>query len=709
MLVLRRWLRVLKISPAFLILICSGCLLWLWSLRQDNNHIVLTDFWDDGNVDHYGDDDVLWSDGSIDSYADRSLYRTANESSTFWLTYKKLEQLHSDPGNYDSLVSGLCPSVAWSNDILREEKRFLREWDDENPRVRRLNRCKLLVSGMYQLNENWINSDAVKKREDSYRKLDDAILLTERMRVYNYCFIKGGLNTLDVFKAKYLKENNITAWDFQYRMFPFLRRYFNYEREFMLPKVMEFTSDLDTPVIVHDPLKIRCVSPLEFNVNFLRAFTKISKGKGIVTTMNSKNIALFERQLRVLDKLNNTLPIQVVSVGRELTRDYYTKLSAAVQKSKQHVYLVDLTTILDRTFCRRSIATFSRKWFATLFNTFDEEIFLDVDAVPFKQPADFFDIDLYNKSGMYLYRDRNWGGHHKTFCADFMLNLRPTYEEKRLLGTKLFLETHEIFEDSELDLGTDASVKIYNNFFNEHFKHHIDSGLMVINKSRKLIGLAHGLMLNLATAFDGCIHGDKEYFWFGQHFMGELYSVDPYAGSLAGPLEETYDENKRTTVYKVCGGQIAHCDSDNELSWVNGGLTLCKYLDRAERDFKKISKGKFFLDIETVEELDNFYNKPWSYEAFMIPIRKRWHLYPGCISHMFCGTYEDPDDGSFQPYEGTYIKFSEDDLQRHNELANVWAAYERDGYVSSLGYLVYTGNCRIGAWYLFFLFFWERC
>ena len=238
----------------------------------------------------------------------------------------------------------------------------------------------------------------------------------------------------------------------------------------------------------------------------------------------------------------------------------------------------------------------------------------------------------------------------------------------------MFLEDHEISKDSELDLGPDAAAKVYYNFFNEHFKHHIDSGLMVINKSRKLIGLAHGLMLNLATAFDDCIYGDKEYFWFGQHFMGELYSVDPYAGGLAGPLEETYDENKLTTVYKVCGGQIAHCDSDNKLSWVNGGVTLCKYLDRAERDFKKISESKFFLDIATVEELDNFYNKPWSYEAFIIPIRKRWHLYPGCISHMFCGKYEDPDDGSFQPYEGTYIKFSEDDLQRHNELANVWAA-----------------------------------
>ena len=671
--VLRRWLRALKTSRVVLTLICSGCLLWLWSLRSDSNQIILADFWDDGDDDHFGDDDVLWSDENTDSHIDRSVYRAANESSTFWLTYKKLEQLHSDPDNYDSLVSGLCPSVAWSETIMEEERNFLREWDNKDPKVRRLNRCKLLVSGIYQLNADWINSDVLKNMDDPYGKLDNAVLLTERMRIYNYCFLKGGLNTLDVFKAKYLEENNFSAWDFQHRMFPFLRNFFDYEHEFMLPKVMEFTSDLDTPFIVHDPLKIKGISPLEFNVNFIRAFAKISKGKGIVTTMNSENIAMFDRQLRVLDKLNNTLPIQVVSVGRELTQNYYSKLSTAVGKSKQHVFLVNLVSILDRTFCRRFIETFSHKWFATLFNTFSEELFLDVDAVPMKPLDTFFDIDLYSKSGMYLYRDRVWGGHHEAFCADFLQNLRPTYEERKLLGTKLFLEDHNFANDPELDLRPDAAAKVYDNFFNKRFKHHIDSGLMVINKSMKLVSLAHGLMLNLATAFNGCFHGDKEYYWLGQHFLGEIYSIDPYGGGIAGPVRETYDDKKKTTVYRVCGGQIAHCDNDNGLSWVNGGLTLCKYLDRAARDFKKISESKFFLDVKTVEELDNLYNKPWSYEGFIIPRPKHWHLYSGCISHMFCAEYEGPGDGPFRPYEDMYIKFGEDDLGKHKELANVWA------------------------------------
>ena len=675
MLVLRRWLRVLKISPAFLILICSGCLLWLWSLRQDNNHIVLTDFWDDGNVDHYGDDDVLWSDGSIDSYADRSLYRTANESSTFWLTYKKLEQLHSDPGNYDSLVSGLCPSVAWSNDILREEKRFLREWDDENPRVRRLNRCKLLVSGMYQLNATWTNAAAYTLVYDIDTDLDNAVLLTERMRVYNYCFLKGDLNTLDVFKAEYLKENNFTVWDFQYRMFPFLNSSFDYKHEFLWPKVVDLFSD-DFPTTVHETLDTNGPSPLEFNANFMSNFIRMSKGKGIVTTMDAWSIGMFDKQLRVLDKLNNTLPIQVVSVGGELTQSYYIRLSNAVRNSKQRVYLINLVRILDRDFCEQYIKGFFHKWFATLFNTFSEELFLDVDAVPFKQPAGFFDIAAYTKSGAHFYRDRVWGGKHYRTCNSLLVNLRPTYEERKLLGTRLFLENHEISKDSELDLGPDAAAKVYDNFFNKRYLHNIDSGLMVLDKSKGFVGILQGLFMHVILIFSSCSYGDKEFYWLGQLFMGEEFSVDPYGGGVFGSIRETYDKNKHTTVYKICGGQIAHCDGNNKLSWVNGGLALCKSKLQAVRDIK-MGLNEFFPGITDVKKLGALYSRVQRFEGLIVPRIEKWESYANCATRVFCAIYETSDKKPFSPYDYKFIRFQPRDIEFYQEIGSIWKNREK--------------------------------
>ena len=137
-------------------------------------------------------------------------------------------------------------------------------------------------------------------------------------------------------------------------MFLFLDSSFDYKHEFMWPKVVDLFSD-DFPTTVHETLDTNGIFPLEFNANFMSNFIRMSKGKGIVTTMDFWSISMFDKQLRVLDKLNNTLPIQVVSVGGEATRGYYIKLSNAVRNSKQRVYLINLVRILDRDFCEEYI------------------------------------------------------------------------------------------------------------------------------------------------------------------------------------------------------------------------------------------------------------------------------------------------------------------------------------------------------------------
>ena len=663
MLLSRRWLRLWKITLTLAVPLSVIYILWKGE-RLSTRYVgdVLN------GVTHYVD---YKRSATYDTEPiDRSLYRTANESSTFQLTYKKLEQLHSDPDNYGSFVSNLYPLVTWSKDVLKEERNFLREWDNKNPRVRRLNRCKLLVSGMYQLNATWTNAAAYTLVYDIDTDLDNAVLLTEGLRIYNYCFLKGGLNTLDVFKAKYLKENNFTAWDFQHRMFPFLNGSFDHEHEFMWPKVVDLFSD-DFPTTVHETLDTNGISPLEFNANFMSSFIRMSKGKGIVTTMNSESIELFDEQLQALDKLNNTLPIQVVSVGRELTQSYYIKLSNAVRNSKQRVYLINLARILDQDFCEEHIKGFFHKWFATLFNTFSEELFLDVDAVPMKPLDTFFDIAAYTKSGAHFYRDRVWGGRHNQVCDSLLVDLRPTYEERKLLGTKLFLEDHNFANDPGLDFRLDASSKVYDNFFNKRFAHNVDSGLMVLNKSKNFSGILEGLFMHVIRIFNTCSYGDKEFYWLGQLFMGEEFSVDPYGGGVVGPIEETYDEEKQTTVYKVCGGQIAHCDNDNKLSWVNGGLTLCKSQKYAEKDIKN-GFNNFFPDVTDIKKLGALYSKVQRFEGLIIPRTKKWKPYSNCGTRIFCAIYETSDQKPFRPNENKFIRFHPKDIEFYQEMGSAW-------------------------------------
>ena len=326
---------------------------------------------------------------------------------------------------------------------------------------------------------------------------------------------------------------------------------------------------------------------------------------------------------------------------------------------------------MDQDFCEEHIKGFFHKWFATLFNTFSEELFLDVDAVPFKKPADFFDIAAYTKSGAHFYRDRVWGGKHYRTCDSLLVDLRPTYDERKLLGTKLFLEDHNFANDSDLDLRPDAAAKVYDNFFNKRFAHNVDSGLMVLNKGKNFSGILEGLFMHVILIFSTCSYGDKEFYWLGQLFMGEEFSVDPYGGGVVGPIEETYDEERQTTVYKVCGGQIAHCDNDNKLSWVNGGLTLCKSKFQAVRDIK-MGLNEFFPDVTDIKKLGALYSKVQRFEGLIIPRVEKWESYANCGTRIFCAIYETSDKKPFIPYDYKFIRFHPKDIEFYQEFGSIW-------------------------------------
>ena len=76
------------------------------------------------------------------------------------------------------------------------------------------------VAAMYQGDPRWDNVDLFTASEDDR---EGAMLSSERLRVYDYCFLQEELDVVDVFDTGYFKAMGFDAWDFQCcRMFPFL-------------------------------------------------------------------------------------------------------------------------------------------------------------------------------------------------------------------------------------------------------------------------------------------------------------------------------------------------------------------------------------------------------------------------------------------------------------------------------------------------------
>ena len=568
-----------------------------------------------------------------------------------------------------------------------EEQFLLEQWNSSDPKLRRLSRCKLLVSSMYKQNMNWTNAFALQYHNVSFdeswnRTMSKAsTLMVERMRIYNYCFLDGisgdGLDTEEVFSAKFFRSRHLDEWDFQCRMFPFLKCDIDFENEMLWPSVYNLTfhgnvSNEQTFRFTSTPKpSLPSGTTLRsFNVNFMRNWARYSRGKGIVTTMSLLQIPLFKRHLRILDKLGNTLPIQVVTTASEYNDVFSSALLSAISQSKQQIYLVSLKGITNDNFLEQHDDPFLFKWLAALFNTFEEELLIDADTVLFEPATSYFNISGYRETGTYMYRDRALPVNHTAKCSDYMFRLEPSLEEARLTDIKL---AHTRNDLSEYTPGVCSSEElVYYRFFRDNEHNHVDSGVVVLNKRRKFNGLLMGITLNLAPLLDPCSHGDKEFFWLGQLYAGELYAINAYSGGAAGELHDDYNDHLRIHRYTVCSTHIAHLNEQGKLSWVNGGLNRCKRGTCAQLDFEWMSE--YFVPFATgVADVEKYYNQPAKMDGVLVPFSGSWKLGFECCGMENCAILFENDSREGFPGEGVLEKFSPSDIEYYNEIARIWS------------------------------------
>ena len=566
-----------------------------------------------------------------------------------------------------------------------EEQFLLEQWNSSDPKLRRLSRCKLLVSSMYKQNMNWTNAFALQYHNVSFneswnRTMSKAsTLMVERMRIYNYCFLDGilgdGLDTEEVFSAKFFRSRHLDAWDFQCRMFPFLKCDIDIENEMLWPGIYNLTfhgnvSKEQTFRFTSNPKpSLPSGTTLRsFNVNFMSNWARHSKGRGIVATMNLRHTQFFGRHLRVLDKLGNTLPIQVIIVPKEFDKNLFGNIFMVSRRTQQQVSIVDLQGVLDKKFVEECEDHFLFKWFAALFNTFEEELLIDADTVLFEPATSYFNISGYRETGTYMYRDRSIPVNHTAKCSDYMFRLEPSQEEVELFGTRLQYDRNYILKNGTTDVGG----IVYTRFMMDHQHNNIESGVVVLHKRKKFGGLLIGSLINFVPVLNQCGYGDKEFFWLGQLYAGELYTINPYAGGALGKLDYASDEKRGIHQYRVCSVQIAHLNSQGKLSWVNGGLQRCKVISCGKLDLER-RPDYFMPELGNAEQVAKYYQGALPINGLAIPYRSWWMNGVECCKLQTCAIVNEGDKGLQNFGEGVVVKFTPEEVRIYNDIARLWS------------------------------------
>lgn len=543
-----------------------------------------------------------------------------------------------------------------SSKVEDPETRLLVNWSD----APKAEKCRYMIDSIYALNEGWSNEQVVKFYGED--ETDDLLisLLAERLRMFDFCFISGKLNIDEVFAVKSLMDSKheSSPSDYLERVFPFLRKVADQGGQFLWPKITNMRNGDAAPVPE---------LPANFNRNFFLNWQRMASGKGIVITLSERSKALLFKQISVFDHIGNTLPIQIVTTGNDFSQEFRRELIEIVAASRQEVYLVDCAPILDSKFAREHIGNIVNKWVAVIFNTFEELILLDVDAVPFVPMDEFLKEKSYETNGMLMYKDRSMPNEHTfKYCIDMLREVEPSYQERGMIKSQMKYRFDEkIVEETE-------EAAVYRGFFHELLLHHVESGLVVINKPKKLNGLLLSFLLQLDAKMNRCVYGDKEIFWLGQLFTGQDYSIHPTDGGVAGPMIEA--KHDKFSIFQICATQIAHMDESHNLLWTNGGLKTCKFENGAEQDFEK-NPEYFGERYQELDILKGIYSSPLNIEGIIIPDvkEKPWLQINECGSYMYCASaYKDYSKGSEKSDVGEVSVYDQATLKRIKSIVSVW-------------------------------------
>ena len=346
------------------------------------------------------------------------------------------------------------------------------------------------------------------------------------------------------------------------------------------------------------------------HMSFHTSFKK--GGRGIVLTVGDQQAPYVLTTVYTFRKLGCTLPIEILYLGdADLDLDYRAEL-----ESLPGVVTRDIAQMIDDDGWR--LAGWAAKPFAMLFSSFQEVIFIDADALFFRNPEILFDDPDYQKHGALFFRDRM---------------IMPE-SKKRWLQQVLPKPVPKIARQSRFWTGESG--------------HQMESGVMVVDKWK------HFMSLMLVTRFNGpdrdgkkekgivgvydMMYGDKETFWLGFLLAGdEDFAFHAGSAGILGELKvpdavETKEKDSKDdpdgndkpkentteqealdavpaaagskpskiplsssspsvppTNFTICAPQLLHLDAQGKPLWFNGWLLKNKFADKSKKTFSSFA------------------------------------------------------------------------------------------------------------------------
>lgn len=412
--------------------------------------------------------------------------------------------------------------------------------------------------------------------------------------------------------------------------------------------------------------------------SFWRYHMDNMNSRGIVISLGPSSYPDAINLIKVLRFHQNTLPIQFFHKG-DIPKEVKGKIFKAattdfkfgdgiINDFHQDVTMVNLSKVVSPEYFSKFLS-FSNKWLAILFTSFKEVIMMDCDVIPFLKPEEYFKLQPYLNNNAVFYKDRELPDKVPPPFLQFYKDILASSLERKAFHTNRvtpeFLNTNRFFRDSA--------------------KHQMESGLVIMDRSRHLIGLIIALNMQFWRLTSRPVYGDKELWWLGQVVAGNSnFTFNPNSAAAIGTVQ--YHEASGNS--SVCSIQLGHLNAENKLMWINGGLKNCKKKTWKDDFNKQASLRKQY---KTDEEVKKYFQQPIKIEGAIIPPPvvetnsplNKWgqkvyrgffnkNVKLGCNGYYYCATLNDKVEPTSE--NSKLVKFSKDEIEYFNRIIEVWNA-----------------------------------
>lgn len=286
--------------------------------------------------------------------------------------------------------------------------------------------------------------------------------------------------------------------------------------------------------------------------------SKAMHQRGIVICTGQRHFSFAVHAIKSIRLWNCSLPIEIFFTGEaDLSLE-----ARELFNGMEGVRTVNIEDVVHNNLL--DLQGWDVKPFAILGSSFREVILMDADVIFTQNPKVLFHKDEYERDGALFFLDRSFRDRPIDY-AQWFHDIIPMPHSDHLKASLMYQGASN---------------------------HEQESGVVVIDKSRRIYGLLATCLLNSPKEREEIhkkTHGEKETFWLGFEIAEEPYEFYEKQAGLIGVAPEGWD----TKSVRMCG-HLAHFDKESHLLWFNDAIVANKHRNLIPGNFTHyVNVGKW--------------------------------------------------------------------------------------------------------------------